>query len=663
MGQIDKFYILGMEILRLIRNYKILFTVIFITVLLISCANMGQGPQGGVRDWAEPRLVASSPKPNATNVKSNKIELFFDENVVIKDQSQKVIVTPPQRRMPIIKSANKKISVELRDTLIENMTYTIDFTDGIEDNNEGNVLENFAVSFSTGDVVDSLTISGRVIQAMDNEPVKGYYVGLHANLDDTAFTKTAFERISRTNDRGQFTIRGVAPGRYHIFALDDKNRDYIYDNPMEAIAFYNVVLEPTTMAAVRYDTIFTDTTKTVIDTVKTINYTRFLPDSVIMKSFLSERKKEYFRNADRREARSFFLNFGSPTQNPVLEPLNFDPSLDWAIEERNLSKDSVYTYWIKDEFVMEMDTLMFRMTYNMTDSLNQLVQTTDTLSVVNRERKDRKKDNKKKEEEEEEIIFLEVKSNMKASWDISDNVEFEFGEPLDKADLLSLIKLRQKVDTVYHDREFEIEQDSLNPRKYTLLRKWNYDEEYKVIIDSAAIHSIYGKWNDGQEQYLKVKSLDQYGMVAVSLSGLDDSVPAFVELLDPSGKVLRKSKVRSDHAALFRNVNPAKYYARVIVDANDNFVWDTGDYETKRQPENVYYYGGSFEVRANWDEMITFDVDLNSTSKPFDILKNKPVDKKKKGEELDAKEQKERDDQQAARRQQEEMYNPSNRRF
>lgn len=642
--------------LRLIKTYKMLFTVMLITVLLISCANMGQGPQGGPRDWTEPRLLSMSPKHNETNVTKNKLELVFDENVVIKDQSQKVIVTPPQRRMPIIKSANKKVSVELRDTLLPNTTYTIDFTDAIEDNNENNPLENFAVSFSTGDVVDSLTISGKVIQAADNEPVKGYYVGLHSNLADTAFTNQPFERISRTNDRGQFTIRGVAAGKYHLFALDDKNRDYKYDNPMEAIAFYDVVLEPTSMAAMRYDTIYADAEKTVVDTIKEINYTRFLPDSIILKSFLSDKRNEYFRNPERQGEDLFKLNFGSPTERPYLEPINFDGSLDWVVEEYNIPKDSIYTYWIKDSTIMKMDTLMFHMTYNITDSLYNLVQVTDTLNVVNRERKDRRKKKEKKDDEEEEIIFLNIGSNIKPSWDVYSNIEFEFNEPIKDNLLKPFVKLQQKVDTLFEDRDFEIEIDSLNPRKYRLSRKWGYGEEYKISIDSATIYSIRGKWNNKMEQTLKVKTAEEYAMIAVMMTGIREDIPAFVELLDGSGNPVRKSKIREDNAALFRNLNPGKYFLRVVIDENDNYLWDTGDYRTKRQPENVYYYPSSFDAKANWEDIINFDVDLESTSKPVDILKNKPVDKKKREEMLDAEEQKQRDEQQAIRRQQEDMY-------
>lgn len=643
--------------LRLIKEHKLLFAVGLSTALLISCANMGQGPQGGPYDFDAPVLLKSNPKQNQTNFKGKKIEFVFDENIVVKEPNQKVIVTPPQKRMPIIKFANKKISIELRDTLLENTTYTIDFTDAIQDNNQENPLENFSLSFSTGDVVDSLTISGRVIQAEDVEPVKGYYVGLHSNLEDSAFLKLPFERISKTNDKGEFTIRGVAPGKYHVFALDDKNRDYKYDNPSEAVAFYTTVLEPSAEAAIRMDTLFTDTTKKVIDTIKSVNYTRFLPDNIVMKSFLSAEKREYFRNAERKSQHFFSLNFATATQRPKLEPLNFDPNIDWVIEEHNLSKDSIYQYWIKDEAIMKMDTLYFNMTFNKTDSLNNLVSVTDSLRVVNRERKDVKK--KKKKDEEEEVVLLEIKSNIQSSWDIFENIELEFNEPLKDLSSNSIL-LQQKIDTLYRDAPYKLEKDSLNPRKFKVLRKWNYGEEFKISIDSAAVHSIYGIWNGKWEQTFKVKEKDQYSNLAIKVSGIDTSVPAFMELLDSSGKPIRKGRV-IDHIALFRNVNPGKYFARLIIDKNGNNIWDTGDYKKKIQPEEVFYHPSSFEMKANWDHEEVFEVDLQSLDKPLDILKNKPQDKSAREKLLQEQDSERYESEKAERERQEDMLDPTGR--
>lgn len=645
--------------LQFIKSHKLSVTVITLTTALISCANMGQGPQGGRVDLNPPRLMKSTPALNQTNFKGNKIELIFDENVDVKDKSNKVIITPPQKRMPVIVSANKKVTIELRDTLKENTTYTIDFTDAIQDNNENNPLENFSLSFSTGDVVDSLTISGKVIQAEDNEFVKGYYVGLHSNLEDTAFTKTPFERISRTNDRGEFTIRGVAPGKYRLFALDDKNRDYMYDNPMEALAFYDVILEPTSVGAVRNDTIYADEEKTVLDTVKVINYTRFLPDDIVMKSFLSERRREYFRNAERKEARKFVLNFGTTTNEPKLEPLNFDPNLDWVVKDRNIARDSVYTYWIKDESIMAMDTLLFNFTFNMTDTLDNLVTKTDTLRVISRERKDDKKKKKKKDDEEEEIVLLEIKSNIKSSWDIYDKISIEFNEPI-RDSLRSLISFQKKVDTLYHDTEFDFSVDSLNPRKFEISRKWKYGEQFKISIDSAAVHSIYGLWNGKWEQTFTVKTEDQYGHVAVRLTGVNDTIPLFMELLDSSGKPLRKASVIDD-IAIFKNVNPGKYFTRLIMDRNGNKQWDTGDYETKRQPEDVYYYPGSFEVRAYWEDELLFEVDPLSFAKPEEIMKNKPEDKEAREKRLMERDSKAYEEAREEQRRQEELQDPTGR--
>lgn len=644
--------------LQLIKNYKMLSAVGLSTVLLISCANMGQGPQGGPYDFDAPVLIKASPKQNQTNFKGNKIELVFDENIVVKEANDRIIVTPPQKRMPIVKSANRKLTVELRDTLKENTTYTVDFTDAIRDNNQDNPLENFSISFSTGDVVDSLTISGRVIQAEDIEPVKGYFVGLHSNLEDSAFLKVPFERISKTNDKGEFTIRGVAPGKYHIFALDDKNRDYIYDNPLEAVAFYDVILEPMAEAAVRTDTIFADEEKKLVDSIKTVNYTRFLPDNIVMKSFTSKERKEYFRNAERVVANKMTLNFGSVTQKPTLEPLNFDSSIDWAIHESNISKDSIYTVWIKDESIMKMDTLYFNMTFNKTDSLNNLITVTDSLRVVNRERKDLKK--KKKKDEEEKVVLLDIQSNLKSSWDIYDNnIEIEFNEPL-RDPLKSLISFQQKKDTIYYDADFKLEKDSLNPRKYRISRKWNFEEEFKIALDSATVYSIFGLWNGNWEQTFKIKSKDQYSNLAISVHGINDSIPSFMELLDSSGKPLRKARV-IDHIALFRNINPGKYFARLILDTNGNNQWDTGDYKNKIQPEKVFYYPTELELKAFWEHQEDFNVDLSSLEKPEAILKNKPQDKSAR-EKLLQEQDSERYEQEKAKQQQEQdMLDPTGR--
>jgi len=204
-------------------------------------------PTGGPYDVDPPKMRRATPSFNALNVTPERIEIEFDENIKIKSPTEKVIITPPQKNMPVIRSVGKKAIVELKDELLPNTTYTIDFTDAIADNNEENPIENFVYSFSTGDQLDTLSISGKVLNAQDLEPVTGTYVGIHTNFDDTVFTRVPFERISRTDSRGNFTVRGMAAGKYKVFALADLNRDYKYDNPQEAIAFLDSIVTPSTL--------------------------------------------------------------------------------------------------------------------------------------------------------------------------------------------------------------------------------------------------------------------------------------------------------------------------------------------------------------------------------------------------------------------------------
>ena len=193
--------------------------------------------------------MRSTPAIGQRNVTEPKIELFFDENVQVKDAMTKVVVSPAQINIPQITANGKKLTVSLRDTLIPNTTYTIDFSDAVSDLNEGNELDGLAVSFSTGDTVDSLQISGMVFEARNLEPAQGMVVGVYSNLDDSAVRTLQLERIAKTNQKGQFTIRGLKPGKYRIYAINDLNRDYHWDRS-EDVAFYDVLVSPSVSGAV-----------------------------------------------------------------------------------------------------------------------------------------------------------------------------------------------------------------------------------------------------------------------------------------------------------------------------------------------------------------------------------------------------------------------------
>ena len=209
-----------------------------ILLLLYSCASMGS-PSGGPRDEDPPRFVRGNPAPGSVNVRGNRLEIEFDELVNIKDAFTSVVVSPPGASVPKVVSSGRKVYVNWDDTLRGNTTYTVDFGKSIIDVNESNPLGNFSYTFSTGPCIDTLMVSGIVLDAATLEPQKGMLVGVHrADAPDSAFRTLRFERASKTDDMGRFTIRGLKGIPYNIFALGDVNNDYRWDNPAEIIAFY-----------------------------------------------------------------------------------------------------------------------------------------------------------------------------------------------------------------------------------------------------------------------------------------------------------------------------------------------------------------------------------------------------------------------------------------
>ncbi|QIK59968.1 hypothetical protein G7050_09045 [Dysgonomonas sp. HDW5A] len=606
----------------MIRNFILLGS----GIIVLSCASMGS-PSGGDYDFDPPKVLSSRPTPNETFVKSGKVQIVFDELVQIEKPMEKVIVTPPQRNFPIIRAQNNKVIVELKDTLIANTTYTIDFTDAIVDNNEKNALEDFALSFSTGAVVDTLSISGKVLAADNLEPVSGIYVGIHSNLSDTAFTTLPFKRISRTNELGRYSIKGIAPGEYKIYALDDVNRDYKYDNPGEAIAFLDKIIVPSVEAAVRQDSVF-NLKDLSFDTIKTVHYTKFLPDDIVLRSFTSDFKRQYLQKHERLTEDVISIYFGAPTAMPKIEALDIPkPITDWSVLERTAGNDTL-KFWITEKAIAAMDTLSLRVSYNMTDSLNKLQPVTDTLNFISRTKKKVKDD--KKKDKDEEVTFLTLTTDIAQLFDVYKDINIEFDYPVKDFEK-NKIFVQYQADSTYSNVDYVLEKDSLNPRKYRIQNKWIPGGQYRFVVDSATLHSYTGLWNDKQEVLFKVKTLDQYGSLDINIYNLPDSMPAFVELLDKSDKPVYRATVKDDIAS-FVYLNPGIYYARIILDANGNGRWDPGDYSEMREPEMVNYYPKTFEIRAFWD--ITEDWDLGTLpldkQKPLDITKNKPKDDEKR---------------------------------
>ena len=616
--------------------------LLMLMIVVYSCASMGN-PDGGPYDEEPPKFVRSTPKPFAINSKEKKVTIEFDEFIKLEKAAEKVVVSPPQLEQPEIKASGRKVVVGLVDSLKPNTTYTIDFADAIVDNNEGNPLGNYAFTFSTGTTIDTMEVSGTVLGASDLEPVKNIQVGLHSDLSDSAFMKKPFDRVSRTDSRGHFSIRGIAPGKYRIYALMDGNQNYLFDSKTEMIAFSDSIIIPAMEDAMRQDTIWKDSL--TIDTIKSVGYTRFLPDDIILRAFKEENDRQYLTRSERDKENHFVLTFSARADTlPTLKGLNFDER-DAFIIEKTDRNDSI-CYWIKDSLIYQMDTLEIQMDYLATDTLDRLVPQTDTLFLANKltraerekleakaaeeKEKERKKKEKKGETiEPEPTKFLTMNVDAPSAFDLDRNVYLSFDEPVASIDTAA-IHMEIKKDSLWEEIPFLFVADSVLPRKYEILAEWEPEEEYQLSIDSMAFRGMYGLHTNKVKQTMKVKKLDEYGTILLNITGADST--AVVELLDGSGKVLRQQRITPQNTADFYYLNPGtKFYIRLFNDRNGNGVWDTGKYSEHSQPEEVYYFPKVWEMKANFEFEENWDINAVPVEKQKldEIKKQKPEETKK----------------------------------
>lgn len=625
--------------MRPIPKYIAILTVI---IGFYACASTGM-PDGGPYDETPPKFIRATPEPNATNNKRKKVSIEFDEFIKLDKASEKVIVSPPQNEAPEVKVSGKRVLVEFFDSLKANTTYTIDFGDAIVDNNEDNPLGNFAYSFSTGESIDTLEISGTVLNAADLEPVKGIQVGIHKNLNDTAFSKLPFDRISRTDSRGHFNVKGIAPGTYRVYALMDGNQNYRFDSKTEAIAFLDSLVVPSMEGAVREDTVWNEVDTLAYDTIYKVSYTRFLPDNLVLRSFKEENPLQYLIKSERAQLNRFALYFSAKADTlPTLKGLDFDEK-DAFVIESNQRKDSLL-YWIKDTTLCERDTLTLQLTYLATDTLGQLVPKTDTLRMVNKINKERRlamaEDARKKEEKERkkrarkgdtlrvETKFLNMNVEAPSAFDLNRNISLRFEEPVAHIDTAA-IHMAVKVDSLWEDIPFIFQADSILPRQYQILADWQPGKEYRMQIDSLAIQGLYGLYTNKVENTLKVKTLEDYGTLYLNIVGAGPH--AVVQLLSNNDAVVRQQPVTSQNTCDFYFLQPnTKYYIRLFNDDNQNGVWDTGNYEAKRQPEEVFYFPKVWEMKANFEFEETWDVKATPLDKQKldEIKKQKPDEAK-----------------------------------
>ncbi|MBP5259957.1 MAG: Ig-like domain-containing protein [Paludibacteraceae bacterium] len=574
------------------RPIHIRFAVWCASLLLAGCANRGIGPQGGPKDTTPPVVESTRPAQRATEVPciGATVVLETNENISIKDPT-KVVISPPQKNRAGIKGTGRRVTVSLTDTLKENTTYTIQFGDNIVDYNEGNPLKNYEFTFSTGDRIDSLRVSGTVLNSRTLAPMEGLEVGLHSQLADSAFFNESFDYIGMTDAKGRFTIAGVREGEYRLYALNNAAGTHRYTQTGTDIAFYDSIIRPEIHVHATIDTLWSDSTHTVWDNLDVQTFEQYLPNDLLLLSFNERHEQQFFRKGYRPTREQLNLVFNTDLQEePEIRLLDQPERQDWLWRGWSDRKDSCI-YWMKDTLLTAMDTLRLTVSYaslteNGADTLR-----TDTLSLNYRPPLAKKKGGDAGKD------GWVIQHNLASALGINDSIRLTLSEPIAQIND-TLIHLLIKQDTLWNPVPFTwvTNLDSC-PTQVSIQFDREWEASYRLTVDSLAFTSWFGRQSMPLNKSFQVKKPEDYANLYVKITA--SFTDGMVELMNDKEVVLRTEPM-GDEAA-FENLAPGTYMLRLYRDLNGNAEWDSGEILEHRQPEPVYYYPKKLQLRANWD--------------------------------------------------------------
>jgi hypothetical protein len=522
---------------------------------VISCANQ-VAPQGGDKDLKPPKIVKSVPENFSTRFDSKKIQITFDEFIQLKDVNSQLIVSPPLSKTPETKIKQKTLIIEFNDTLRQNTTYTMNFGNAIMDNNEGNPLENFQYVFSTGTVLDSLKVSGKVENALDKKTDKGTLVMLYRTNEDSLPFKKHPDYFAKTNDKGLFQITNIAPAEYKIFALKESNADYIFDAPDESIGFSDTLIEAGS---------------------KDIHLALF-----------SEKPKQHILKSFSEEPGKAIVIFAQPAPDLNYHFLSDSLKSDLAFIEESKNKDTII-FWYKNT---NLDSLVLLF------SNGKTIHDTVSIRLFKNEGKtfSRKKN----------VLGASMNFKNGEAFDLNKNVILNFNHPILKADLSKIRITEDSIPVTDFKADFN---DSLK-RILTIRHAWKEKSIYNIFIPPGTFTDLFGLSNDSIIASFKVRQLASYGTVTIKVKVPFKNVQYILQLIDEKETVYRTTIIHNDGEITYDFLEPKAYRFKVIEDINSNGEWDTGNYLKKIQPEKTSYYPDDITIRSNWDVDVSWTVNL-----------------------------------------------------
>jgi hypothetical protein len=589
-------------------------------ILLHGCARVG-APTGGIKDTTPPSYLKGTPGNRSTHFSAKEIELEFDEYLQLKDLNKELMISPPLEKKPDIRLKGKSIRINLENKLLPNTTYTFNFGNAIVDNNEGNPLPDFEYVFSTGDNIDSLAVTGKVLDAFSHKPAdeaEVMMIMLYDNLADSAPLKEIPRYVGRANRNGLFSINNIKTDTFRVVALNDANNNMRYDPFNESIAFLDsfIYVSPETVIPTRFikDTVKLQPPERKTGKPEKGTLMKGMADTAIVQGkalnalnvslfYFKEESDKVFITSRKRESRDMLLfTFSRPTHDSVvLSPVNFTPGREWLLKEPSLNRDTL-TCWIIDSLVARKDTLLITISYTTTDSLNNFIVRTDTVNLrytmpVERSpagRKTRISASAKPDK------FLKLTANVadkgKAGLDVP--LVFVAERPLQQiaGDSIELFRMQ---DSLVIKQDFTCMKDSGKARVFKILVPWEEDTKYRLLLKPGTATDFMGKTNDSLSISFSTQKADYYGRLLVSIDAAD--FPLIVQLLNEKEKMVAKRYLEKPDRVIFDYLVPGRYILKAIHDRNKNQKWDTGRYLEQVQPEAVFFYKMNDDLRANWD--------------------------------------------------------------
>ena len=578
-------------------------------MLFERCAKIPGSISGGPRDETPPLFLYSNPFNYATDFNAQvkerrrgvrRIEITFDEFLQLKDMNNQFYSSPPMKKKPEILLYGKTIRLNLQEPLLPDITYIFDFGDAITDLNEGNVTTDFSYVFSTGIHIDSLTFTGRALNAYNMRP-NGKddrlptWVMLYDDLSDSVVYKQPPTYIARTDDMGFFTFSHIRPDTFLIFVLRDMGANLIFDTQNEQIAFSDtlIVVDRRHYHSLSDSMFFTS--RNTPDSIKE-KIPEMIHTDIVLYQFEEAPTRQFRRAYERKEANLMSFIYNLPVDSFEIEILDYEPTMKWYEMEMSANRDTL-NYWLTDTILVNQRTLTVHIHSPSTDSLNNLTYISDTLrlnyepprqAATTRRRDRRNEEDAPRARTPVETMSITTSVRNNGTMELTDRMTLTSSQPIGNIDPSKII-FQEEVDTLKRPVAFSFTRDSANIRKAFI--DWNIKEDtrYFLTIDSMSFTSVYNVFNDSTGISFRTRDEAYYSSIEITFDSIP--CPLIVQILRGEREDLVKQTILTDrNVTTIDFLRPDTYKIKVIYDRNGNGQWDTGNYIKKIQPEKVEYY-------------------------------------------------------------------------